>query len=79
MILDLHGAPGRQSGDHHTGEAGVNRLFSDAAPVKQTAAVWAKIAARYRDHAEVAGYDLLNEPMGAPNSATLYVVMDKTV
>ena len=77
VILDLHGAPGRQSGDHHTGEAGVNCLFSDAALVKQTAAVWTKIAARYRDHAEVAGYDLLNEPMGAPNSATLYVVMDK--
>ena len=77
VILDLHGAPGRQSADHHTGEAGVNRLFSDAENVKQTAAVWTKIAARYRDHAEVAGYDLLNEPMGALNNATLYVVMDK--
>ena len=79
VILDLHGAPGRQSNDHHTGEAGVNRLFSDSENVRKTTEIWTRIASRYRNHAEIAGYDLLNEPMGAPNSATLYIVMDKLV
>ena len=77
VLLDLHGAPGRQSNDHHTGQAGVNRLFSDPDRVKQAEAVWTKVATRYKNHSEVAGYDLLNEPMGAPNNATLYIVQDR--
>ena len=76
VILDLHGAPGRQSVEHHTGQADVNKLFKDPAMVAQTLNVWRRIAKRYADHPEVAGYDLLNEPMGAPNDATLYVVQD---
>ncbi len=77
VILDLHGAPGRQSGDHHTGESDVNQLFRDPEMVRQTEAVWTQIAQRYRDRPEVAGYDLLNEPMGAPDVATLYLVTDR--
>ncbi len=76
-ILDLHGTPGRQSGEHHTGEAGVDRLFKDFAHVQETAAVWARIAARYRDRPEVAAYDLMNEPMGTPDPASLYLVQDR--
>jgi len=37
----------------------------------QTAELWAAIATHYRDRPEVAGYDLLNEPMGAPDNSTL--------
>jgi hypothetical protein len=77
VVLDLHGAPGRQSDDQPTGEVGRNRLFHDPAMVKQTEEVWARVAQRYRDHSEVAGYDLLNEPMGAPNAGTLYLVYDR--
>lgn len=74
VILDLHGAPGRQSKDHHTGEAGRNQLFSDPAMIQRTADLWGKIAQRYRSRPEVAGYDLLNEPMGAPDNKALYDV-----
>jgi endoglucanase len=77
VILDMHGAPGRQSKDHHTGEAGVNRFFYDDANVTKCEQIWKQIATRYRDRAEVAGYDLLNEPMGAPNPTTLYLVQDR--
>jgi hypothetical protein len=77
VILDLHGAPGRQSEADHTGEVGVNRLFADATMVERTEDVWAKVARRYKDRPEVAGYDLLNEPMGAKGSASLYELQDR--
>lgn len=77
VILDMHGAPGRQSRDHHTGEEGVNRLFYDPQMVAAAERLWATIARRYRNNPAVAAYNLLNEPMGAPNAATLYLVQDR--
>ena len=35
------------------------------------------MARRYRDRPEVAGYDLLNEPMGAADVKTLYAVQTR--
>jgi glucan 1,3-beta-glucosidase len=77
VILDLHGTPGRQSGEHHTGEAGVDRLFKDEANVTATERVWEQVARRYRDRSEVAAYDLVNEPMGAADSAAIYRLQDR--
>ena len=77
VILDMHGAPGRQSDADHTGKVGVNRLFKEAKMVARTAKIWAALAGRYKDRPEVAGYDLLNEPMGAKNSASLYAVQNR--
>jgi hypothetical protein len=77
VILDLHGAPGRQSKDHHTGEADQDRLFKDPAHVAHTERVWREVARRYRNRPEVAGFDLLNEPMGAPDVKTLYAVQTR--
>lgn len=77
VILDMHGAPGGQSDQGHTGEAGRNLFFKDPANVAQAEAVWARVARRYRDNPAVAGYDLLNEPTGTPGSDTLYVVTDR--
>jgi hypothetical protein len=77
VILDMHGAPGRQSKDHHTGECDVNRFFFDDANIRKAEQIWAQIAARYKDRPEVAGYDLLNEPMGVPDQGTLYVVQNR--
>jgi len=77
VILDLHGAPGRQSKDHHTGEQDRNELFKNPAHVAHAERVWREVARRYRDRPEVAGYDLLNEPMGAPDVGTLYAVQTR--
>jgi hypothetical protein len=55
----------------------VDRFFHDPEMVRRTEEVWRKVARRYRDHPEVAAYDLLNEPMGAPDNATLYLVQDR--
>ncbi len=77
VVLDLHGAPGRQGIEHHTGEEGVNLFFKDAKYRAQTAQLWAKVAAHFKDEPAVAGYDLLNEPVGAPNAATIHLVSNQ--
>lgn len=77
VILDMHGAPGSQSGEGHTGVAGRNEFFKNPANIAQAEAIWTQIARRYRDNPAVAGYDLVNEPTGTPNSDTLYVVQDR--
>ena len=77
LILDMHGAPGRQNTKQHSGEENVSRLFQEAAFVQKTCELWAKIAERYKERSIIAGYDLLNEPMGAPNVTTLYLVQDQ--
>lgn len=77
VILDMHGAPGSQSGEGHTGFAGRNEFFKDPANVTRAEAIWTQVARRYHGRPEVAGYDLVNEPTGAPNSDTLYVVTDR--
>ena len=77
LILDLHGTPGRQSGQHHTGKSDEDQLFKDSEKVKECELVWKKIASRYGKAPEVAAFDLMNEPMGAPNESTLYLVYDQ--
>jgi endoglucanase len=64
-ILDLHGAPGGQSTNFTTGQAGLDQLFSSPADQQQTIELWSLLAAHYQNHPEVAGYDLINEPSGA--------------
>jgi endoglucanase len=77
VILDMHGTPGRQSDEHHTGKEKSCRLFYDYTNVQKTIDLWVKIAERYKDRPEIVGYDLMNEPMGAPCTATLYLVQDR--
>lgn len=74
VILDMHGAPGGQSEEHHTGHLGQNRFFSDESLIQKAASIWQAIGDRYKDEPAVAGYDLLNEPMGAKSAKELYAV-----
>lgn len=76
-ILDLHGAPGGQSDKDHTGQTGRNELFRSPQLQARTATLWAELARHYRDRPEVAGYDLLNEPMGAPDAAAILALHDR--
>lgn len=63
-ILDLHGAPGGQTGTNiDDSEHDLPELFTDERNKQQTIALWRMLAERYKDEWIVAGYDLLNEPL----------------
>ncbi len=66
VILDMHGVPGSQNGQDHSGDTTQGVSFfqgSNASRYQQTAInLWVEIARRYKDNPVVAGYDLLNEP-----------------
>lgn len=64
VILDLHGAPGGQSKEGHTGEAARNDLWASETNLQRTADLWRVLAERYRGRSVIAAYDLLNEPFG---------------
>ena len=64
VVLDLHGAPGGQTG-HNIDDSidDMARLFTDADSREKCLALWAEFARRYRDRWIVGAYDLLNEPV----------------
>ncbi|WP_410512266.1 cellulase family glycosylhydrolase [Paenibacillus sp. BR2-3] len=64
VILDLHGAPGGQTGTNiDDSENNKPELFTNPANRRLTIALWRMLAERYKDEWIVAGYDLLNEPL----------------
>ncbi len=65
VILDLHGAPGGQTGTNiDDSPRGLPDLFLlGGAYRERTIALWAHLAERYREETVIAGYDLLNEPL----------------
>lgn len=67
-ILDLHAAPGGQSGTACDGGLSNSpHLFMDEENWDRALALWEKLAERYADRWIVGGYDLLNEPVSLPN------------
>ncbi len=72
-VLDLHRAPGGQTG----ADLDEGRLWSDEAYVNRTEALWRAVALRYRDRPEVAGFDILNEPIAAPSTEALVRLYDR--
>ena len=75
VILDMHGAPGRQSGMDHSGRVGHNKLWSNKGFQDQTAWLWKQISNRYKNESAVAAYDLLNEPWGSNEKNLKKVVL----
>jgi endoglucanase len=63
VVLDLHGAPGGQTGRNIDDGWGHPWLFESEESQARTVAIWRKLAERYRDEPAVLGYDLLNEPL----------------
>lgn len=63
-FLDLHGAPGGQTGSNIDDSVdNVPRLFIDKDCRDKACALWRKLAGRYREREVVGGYDILNEPI----------------
>jgi len=81
VLLDLHGAPGAQSPEAHTGRVNFNKLFENSPDGQmyrqRTEDLWEAIADHYKDNPWVCGYDLLNEPTGAPTNADLWSMYDR--
>jgi len=64
VLLDLHGAPGGQTGTNiDDAPNGKPELFMERRWRELTIRLWEEIARRYRHETVVLGYDLLNEPL----------------
>ena len=63
VILDMHAAPGGQTGDNIDDSWGYPFLFENSESQQLTVELWRKLATRYRNEPAVIGYDLLNEPI----------------
>lgn len=70
VILDMHSAPGGQTGHTYDDGTGYPLLFYIPQDRQLTFALWQKLAMRYRDEPAVLGYDLLNEPISPFNDTT---------
>jgi aryl-phospho-beta-D-glucosidase BglC (GH1 family) len=63
IIIDLHCAPGGQTGTNIDDSDGYPWLYLSPEAQKHTIEIWRRIAARYSKEPIVLGYDLLNEPI----------------
>lgn len=67
VILDLHAAPGGQTGVNHDDGPGFPLVFYVPRYRQLTVALWRALAEHYRDDPTILGYDLLNEPISPYN------------
>jgi len=64
VILDLHGAPGGQTGTNIDDcEHDLPDLFTKRSHQVSTIKLWEELVSRYKDREIIACYDLLNEPL----------------
>jgi len=63
VILDLHAAPGGQTGTNIDDSYGYPWLYDSPKEQAHLLAVWQRLARHYKDNPTVLGYDLLNEPI----------------
>lgn len=63
LILDMHDAPGGQTGDNIDDSCGYPWLLESEQSQVLFCDIWQKIAAYYRDEPTILGYELLNEPI----------------
>ncbi len=63
VLLDMHCAPGGQTGDNIDDGFGYPFLFKSPEMQQLTAKIWGEIADHYKNETTVMGYDLLNEPI----------------
>lgn len=76
LILDMHDAPGGQTGDNIDDSYGYPWLFESEASQKLYCDIWKKIADYYKDETTILGYELFNEPI-APYFDNMEELNDK--
>jgi endoglucanase len=63
VLLDMHSAPGGQTGDNIDDSYGYPFLCENEESQQLCANIWRRIADHYKNETTVLGYDLLNEPI----------------
>jgi aryl-phospho-beta-D-glucosidase BglC (GH1 family) len=63
VILDMHDAPGGQTGDNIDDSYGFPWLMENEESQQLFCSIWKEIAAHYAGDTVILGYDLLNEPI----------------
>ena len=63
VILDMHDAPGGQTGDNIDDSYGYPWLFESEVSQQLMCDIWRKIADYYKNEPVILGYDLMNEPI----------------
>lgn len=63
LILDMHDAPGGQTGDNIDDSYGYYWLWDSDASAQKFLDIWTQIAERYKNEPVILGYELLNEPI----------------
>ncbi len=71
VIVDLHAAPGGQTGINHDDGSGYPLMFYLPRERALTVKFWRAIARHYRGNPTILGYDLLNEPIAPSHDAIL--------
>lgn len=63
LILDMHDAPGGQTGDNIDDSYGYPWLLESEASQQLLCDVWRKVADYYKNETVILGYELMNEPI----------------
>lgn len=63
LILDMHDAPGGQTGDNIDDSYGYPWLLDSETSQKKFIDIWVKIADYYKNEPVILGYELINEPI----------------
>jgi aryl-phospho-beta-D-glucosidase BglC (GH1 family) len=63
VILDMHAAPGGQTGDNIDDSYGYPFIFTSPDDQELICSIWIRIADHYKNNRTVMGYDLFNEPI----------------
>lgn len=77
IMLDLHGTPGGQSTSWHQGLPNGGVLWEREDCISKTTRLWKAIANYFKDEPHIAVYNLMNEPMSAPDRSTYETVHNR--
>ncbi len=62
VLLDMHCAPGGQTGDNIDDSYGYPWLYFSKTAQDEMSEIWVRIAKKYKDDPIIIGYDVINEP-----------------